>query len=103
MLERIHLYRTQEEWDAIDAKVKSMGRKDFKNFLRSEIFKLNNRFESGTDDFIDCATNKKTQRQVFVTEEELRQLRRLSVCTKKSINTVVNEFILSPLLQPDKA
>lgn len=96
-LKQIGIHRTEAEFEIIDAAIKEKGR-EFTSYVRSEIFKLQKREKLITH--IPPEKEPKKRRQVYVSEPTYEILKRLSAKTKKPINTLVNEFIIAPLLAP---
>jgi hypothetical protein len=96
---RIFIRRTQGEIDAINKRVSELG-KDMNMYLRSEICKLNKKFEECPES-VTPATGKKDQFSFYVSEYSYNTLNRIAVKMQRPISTVFDELLISPLLRPE--
>lgn len=96
----IYLSRTQGEWDAIDAAIKKMGRKNLNKFIRSEVSKLGNAYVE-CPNCITKASGEKKEKRPKIPMESYERLEKIAERMDIHVSTVVDLFIISPLLKPD--
>src|SRR5450432_3836122 len=97
---RIKIHRTKGEFKAIDKRVKELGKEDLNSYLRSEIYKL----EKEINRCPECITQgtgdeKKPERVHYVSEETYAALLKISRRMKKPVASIIDDFIITPLLQ----
>jgi hypothetical protein len=97
----VSLSRTKGEWDYILSKVSERGKKNLSAYILSEINKLKN-------DFNDCpccvtpASGIKIEKRPYISVNALAELEPLSIKMNKPISSIIDEFIIAPLLQLEK-
>lgn len=100
MKKRIFLTRTEGEWASIKKKVKTYGKSSFTAHLRCEIHKLKLQFEECSE-CITPAEGEMIKKEYSIPEDIAPMLTFLSVKMKKPISTIVDEFVIMPLLSPN--
>lgn len=92
---RICITRTQGEWDIIVAGMKN----GLSHYIRMECSTL-------IDDFKDCplcitpASGDKIERQFRIPDDVYKELEKISKTAQRPISSIIDDFIISPLLLP---
>lgn len=101
MRNRIKVNKTKEEWELINKKILSSGKSNFHSFMQSKISELDNKFKK-CEECVTPATNGiKKERAHYVNSEMYRTLKLISIRMGISESTVIDRFIINPLLQPE--
>lgn len=97
---RIFIKKTQEEWNNLSF---IMSRQEFRsglpNFIRRESFRFVQEVKDSPDK-ISTLENMKIQKEFIFPESQYEELFRLSVILRKPVSTIIDEFVISPLLLP---
>jgi hypothetical protein len=96
-LKRIYLWRTEGEWEVLEAKIKELGKTSFSSYLRSEIPKL----QAILNECPDCITPAKGERKekiISITEESFNTIKEISEKMHTGMASVIDEFLITPLL-----
>lgn len=96
---RVRIMRTEGEMIAIDKKIKELGKKDLHSYLYGEIAKLEKKFLENPK-LITAATGKTKFFYHCVSPTTYNALKRIAALKDRSINSVVEDFIITPLLHP---
>jgi hypothetical protein len=98
-MKRVKLFRTATEWEIVERKIKESGKTNFSAFLRSEI----NRIKIMYDECNECVTpadGPKKQKVHSLDEQTYKMFEDISERMHKPIASVIDDFIISPLLKP---
>lgn len=96
-MKKINVSRTNGEWEAIEAKIKELGKKDVNSYLRCEIYKLKKRFDENPIS-ITSADGIIKIKQYYMPDTTYDTIKLIALKMKKPVATVVDEFIINPLL-----
>lgn len=97
---RISITRTQGEWDKINRRVIELGKPDLNTYLRSQIFKLQRKF----DECPKCITPAEgimIQKKHYIPETAIETLFTIALKMKKPVGEIIDELIINPLLLPE--
>jgi hypothetical protein len=97
---RLSLCRTEGEWDFIDAKIRGMGKTTFASFIHSEIKKLSTEFKE-CPNCITHAAGRKVERIPWISSVSLKELEDIAIIMQKPLSSVIQEFIIAPLLRQE--
>lgn len=92
---RICITRTEGEWETILSTMKN----GLSQYIRMECSTLIRDFE----DCPNCVTpadGKKIVRQIKIPDEVYRELEKIALKAQKPVSSIIDEFIISPLLLP---
>jgi hypothetical protein len=93
------IQKTESEWSLILSKIEALGKKDLNGYVRSEVRKLTAEYER-CPTAITCANGgSKKSRRPYIHEDSHKILQELSKKMKKPISSIVDEFIILPLLK----
>ena len=96
---RVRIMRTEGEMIAIDKKIKELGKKDLHSYLYGEIAKLEKKFLENPK-LITAATGDTEYFYHCVSPTTYNTLKRIAALKDRSINSVVEDLIITPLLHP---
>jgi hypothetical protein len=96
---RVKLYRTPGEWRIIEAKMKEAGKSDFGSFMRSEINKITSKYAE-CPLCVTVAEGDKTEKACPLTDLSYDVLKEISTRMQKPIASIIDDFIIAPLLMP---
>lgn len=96
---RVKLYRTPAEWKIIERKIQESGKSDFSSFMRSEINKLTSRYNE-CPYCITVAEGDKIEKACPLTDLSYDILKEISIKMQKPIASILDDFIITPLLMP---
>lgn len=97
---QISIFRTSGEWDIILSKIAEMGKKDFNSFVRAEIRRL----IAAYDKCPKCVSNaggEKILKRPDIPVEHHKKLQALARKMGTPVSSVVDMFVIAPLLKPD--
>lgn len=94
---RILIRRTEAEWKAIKEKIAVTNKGDFNSFLRREIYKLANK-QSGVGSINQSYGEQQVDKYHSLTPHSHEVLKLLSKKMKRPIGSIVDQYIISPLL-----
>lgn len=94
---RVFIRRTEAEWEIIKAKISVTCKDDLNLFLRKEIYKLANK-KSGIGS-VNYQYGKTTiDKYPSLTPHSYEVLKKLSIIMKRPMSSIVDQYIISPLL-----
>lgn len=93
---RIFISKTEAEWEIIDIRLKEMNKSDLSNYLRSGILKLKEELEKRSN----CPRKSIIERQPSIPTDMYDDLYRISIAINKPIASIVNDYLITPLLHP---
>ena len=96
---RVRIKRTKGEMAAIDEKINELGKKNLHSYLYGEIAKLEKRFLESPKS-ITSGTGDKVLFYHCVSPTTYNTLKRIAALKNKSINSIVEDYIITPLLHP---
>lgn len=91
-----YITRTQGEWVALERIAIASGKSNILSLFRAEISKLIKKIEQ--EDHFKHVCGDREEKKIYVDEDTYECLERLSYKMKKPVGSVVDEFIISPLL-----
>jgi len=91
---RIFISKTPAEWAVIDNRLKEMKKADLSNYLRSNVMKLTEELGKGSI----YTTKESVERQPSIPIEMYHELEMVSKKMNKSIASIVNDYLITPLL-----
>lgn len=98
----ITISRTEGEWERIQQIIDSMGKKDLSAFIQSEAQKLISAYR-GCPKCLTPAHGGKSIRQPWLSVHIIQDLEQIATVMKKPLASVIQEFIIAPLLRQEKA
>lgn len=101
MNSKIYIQRTEGEWKQINRKIRAAGKKDIHSYLRCEISRLISLYND-CQPCITPASGEVRKIRHKIPEDVYEKLLVLSNLMKKPVSTIIDDFIVNPLLQPDK-
>lgn len=97
-VKRIFIKRTKPEWDAIEKRLKELGKADLSIYLRNSIGKLKEDLEKKK---MFTEEKKLVKKQPKLSESQWNDLKELSIKMKKPISSIVNDYLIMPLLHQE--
>lgn len=97
---KIRLKRTQGEWELLEKKLKEKNT-DFHSYLRNESSRLRNLFKE-CQPCVTQASGIKTYKRHNIPTDIYNDFVEIAVRMQKDVATVIDEFLISPMLRPDK-
>lgn len=98
---RITIWRMPEEFEVIDTKIKELGKSDLNCFLRGEIRKLEKTFRNCPLCITHAKGGDKIQKFHYIEQSSYEALSTISDLMDKPISSIIDDFIISPLLRPN--
>lgn len=98
----IFLVRTEGEWEKMEERLLSMGKKDLSSLIHSEAHKLISLYRE-CPACLTPASGRKVARQPWISVIVLKELEPIAEAMQKPIGAVIQDFIIAPLLQRGKA
>lgn len=96
---RIKIYRTETEFEALDKRVKELGKPDLNSYLRSEIYKLEKEIKRCPNCITEAKGGEKKERVHYIPDDTYATLLIISRRMNKHVATIIDDFIIAPLLQ----
>jgi hypothetical protein len=96
---RVKLLRTATEWELIEKKISESGKSNFNAFMRSEINRIKLKYEE-CKLCVTPAEGDRIQKEHFLDEETYKMFEEISKRMRKPVASVINDFIIAPLLRP---
>lgn len=93
---RVQISRTKAEWKVIEQKI---NKKTFKVYLRAELRKIVDKYGE-CPLCITCADGSRLKKDVFIDTETYTTLKDIATRMKRPVASVIDEFIIAPLLMP---
>jgi hypothetical protein len=94
----IFLIKTEGEWDAIEDSIRNMGRRNFNNFVRTEVNKLAKAYEK-CPECITKASGKQLIKRPKIPMESFEKIEMIARKMNVAPSTVIDILIIHPLLQ----
>lgn len=94
---QITITRTQGEWERMEKLSIQLGKPTLTALFHSELYKL----EKKIDECPHCvcaASGNKLERKIYIHEDTYNRLAKIAALMQRPIGTVVDEFIITPLL-----
>lgn len=96
-LKPLYISKTQQEWDIITKKIYELGKKDLSVFIRSEVRKLKDQYQSNEKNH-QRSTGTKIEKRPYIPEDSYEKLKVLSDQMQIPVSSVVDRLIIQPLL-----
>lgn len=103
---RIHLVKTDRDWEVIEARIAELGKCDLNTFLRGQIYKLRKEFEKNPTKFNRVVprkvpVRKKSYRHWISDPDDQKDLEVMAQKMKMSVSELIDQKIIAPLLLQD--
>jgi hypothetical protein len=95
----LSILKTEGEWEIITAKLAESGKKDLSVYIRAEVRKLNISYCQNPQKFFR-APGEKIYKRPHIPLESYNKLKIIADQMKKPVSTIVDMFIIQPLLMP---
>lgn len=94
----IGVVRTEGEWERLEEIAKMLGKSDLRTFLHNEIWKLALRIEK-CEQCVSPARGLPVKKTFYTSKSTAKVLDRIALISKRPRGAVINELIISRLLE----
>lgn len=98
-MKRVKVNRTEGEIDFLEKKLKLMGRNNLRAYLGAELRKLAKEYNKCPGCITPAIGARKTK-ELQIDTEVYSALKALSTIMQKSIDSIIDDLLIVPLLQP---
>lgn len=95
---RITIYKTPTEWENIECRLKQVSKNDIHGYVNNEIQKITSRFISNPENTPNSLGEKNIQ--FVIHPSTYMVLKEISKKIDRPIHSIIEEFVLLPLLLP---
>lgn len=96
---RITLTKTEGEWKEIEVKLKEMNKKNVCRYVRFEVKQIVKKYIEDSKNITQAAGEKK-EKQIPISSHTYMILMELSHQMQRPVNSIVDDFLIVPLLNP---
>lgn len=96
---KVRVNKTEGEWEIINQKIKSSGKRDFNTFMQSRLSEIATRFNNSPESITNAA-GRRIEKCHYVNPDIYKTLKLISFKMQISESTVVDKLIINPILHP---
>lgn len=94
---KVFISRTQREWDAIENKLKEIGRNNLNSYIRGQISLLERQY-ADCPSCVCTSVGKRIQKPFTVQPTPFKTLDKVSLKTGIPVSTIIDRLIIDPLI-----